>query len=288
MLHFDSLVCLPALDALFEALGGRIGLVVSSDRFASMAGFLRQLRRNLRHSGLRLTVALGFDIVALRIAGFFAPAMRALAWPWRRLAGGDHVYWRRLPELAAGVQAPCVTIHDINARAALDLIRRFAPDLVISFHFDQILQPAFLEAAACPVVNVHPALLPAHRGPCPSFWALAAGDSRVGVTVHRIVDATIDAGPVLVRRQRALPAGVCMGELDERLFADGAAALAALLSSRPTAEVDPAGSPAAYESFPDGRTVRAARRRGVGLWRLAQAVRLIAGLFGWYRPAPPA
>lgn len=286
VLHLDSLCCLPAMNALFRELGGRIALVVSSDRFAGPRGFLRQLRRNLGHSGLRMTLALGFDIVALRIAAAFAPAMRRLA-PRRGPRRDPPGWWRSPRELAAAVGARYRVVADINAAVALDLLREVGPDLVVSLHFDQILHPAFLEVAACPVVNVHPALLPAHRGPCPAFWTLAAGEGRCGVTVHRIVDRSIDAGPVLARRGRTLPATRCMGELDELLFADGVDLLLGLLREQPSVVLDPPGGDRPYEPFPDRAAVRRARRRGVRLWRLPHAVRLIAGLFGWRPPSGP-
>jgi methionyl-tRNA formyltransferase len=286
VLHLDSLCCLPAMNALFRQLGGRIALVVSSDRFAGPRGFLRQLRRNLGHSGLRMTLALGFDIVALRIAAAFAPAMRRLA-PRHGPRRDPPGWWRSPRELAAAVGARYRVVADVNAPDSLELVREVGPDLVVSLHFDQILHPCFLEAAACPVVNVHPALLPAHRGPCPAFWTLAAGEGRCGVTVHRIVDRSIDAGPVLARRGRTLPAARCMGELDELLFADGVDLLLGLLQEQPSVVLDPPGGDRPYEPFPDRAAVRRARRRGVRLWRLAHAVRLIAGLFGWRRPAGP-
>ena len=265
VLHLDSLCCLPAMNALFAALGGRIVLVVSSDRFAGARGFLRQLRRNVMHSGVRMTVALGFDIVALRISAFFAPAMRLLA-GWRRRR--QDRCWRSPRELAAGVGAPCCIVRDINAAAALDRVRQVRPDLVVSLHFDQILRPAFLQAVACPVVNVHPALLPAHRGPCPAFWTLAAQDERCGVTVHRIIDGSIDTGPVLARRERSLPGKLCMGELDELLFRDGVESLLALLGSQPPVVLDPPGPQGPYEPFPDRQPCAApgARACGCGGW----------------------
>jgi methionyl-tRNA formyltransferase len=280
VLHLDSLCCLPAMNALFEALGGRIVLVVSSDRFAGARGFLRQLRRNVTHSGVRMTVALGFDIVALRISAFFAPAMRLLV---ARRGRRQSRCWRSPPELAAGVGAACCIVSDINAAAALDRVRQVRPNLVVSLHFDQILRPAFLQAVACPVVNVHPALLPAHRGPCPAFWTLAAQDERCGVTVHRIVDESIDTGPILARRERSVPGEICMGELDELLFCDGVDALIGLLMTRPIVVRDPPGAQGCYEPFPDRAAVRRARHQGVRLWRLRHAVRLICGLFGWCR-----
>jgi methionyl-tRNA formyltransferase len=279
LLHLDSLCCLPALDHLFSAWNGHIALVVSSDRFAGISGFVRQALTNLSHSGLRLTLALGFDIVAPRIAAVFAPVAR---WPAKRLRRVMPLHTLR--EHASRSGAASLVCGDVNAAPILSMLRQLNPDLVVSFHFDQILHPAFLTATACPVVNVHPALLPAHRGPCPAFWTLTRGDKHCGVTIHRIVDIAIDAGPVLVRQARPVPSGLCMAELDERLFLDGARALVSLVSASTAPPViDPPGSPSGYETFPDRRVVLAARRRGVRLWRLRQAVRLIAAMFGWGR-----
>jgi methionyl-tRNA formyltransferase len=275
LLHFDSLNCLPALAYLFDALGGRIGLVVSSERFASPKSFWRQFTRMVSHSGLRITLALGFDSVALQIAAWFAPAMRRLGYVPPLRTAGEH---------ARSVGATHFVASDVNSATTLAVLRQFKPDLVVSFHFDQILRDPFISTAACTVLNVHPALLPAHRGPCPSFWMLAAGDDRCGVTIHRIVDASIDAGDVLGRRQRPVPPGLSMAELDEILFEDGARALLSLLTPAPgTIEIDPPGNPPAYESFPEHSIVRAARARGVRLWRLTHAIRSIARLFGWWR-----
>jgi hypothetical protein len=274
-LHFDSLNCLPALAHLFDVLGDRIGLVVSSERFASPKSFWRQFVHMVSHSGLRMTLALGFDSVALQIARWFAPGMRLLG--------------RFPPLLTASEQARRLgAVHfvssDVNSASTLAVLKQFGPDLVVSFHFDQILRLPFISTAACPVLNVHPALLPAHRGPCPAFWTLAAGEDRCGVTIHRIVDASIDAGDVLGRWQRPVPPGLSMAELDEVLFEDGARALLSLLTSAPgTVEIGLPGSPPAYESFPERFLVQAARARGVRLWRLMHAIRSITRMFGWQR-----
>ena len=276
-LHLDSLCCLPALDYLFSALGNRIGLVISSDRFAgSSGGFWRQLWRNFSHSGVRMTVALGFDIVALRIAAHFAAPIR---WCF-----GRQVPLRTLREHALHVGASYVVSGDINAPAMLDWLGQFRPDLVISFHFDQILQLSFLDAAAAPVLNVHPALLPAHRGPCPSFWVLAAGETRSGVTIHRVTDASIDNGDAVARVECEVPPWISMAELDGLLFEEGARSLESLVAKDPGPQgFDPPGRPRFYESFPDRSAVRAAHRRGVRLWRLSHALRLLAALFGLSR-----
>lgn len=283
VLHLDSLCCLPAMNELFDALQDRIVLVISSDRLQDAGGLGREFVRRARASGLGITVALGFDIVALRMAAALTPVMRFFSLGRRSRASAVCQHWRTLRELAVKVGAEYRRVDDINKPDAIECIRTVQPDLLVSFHFDQILRKSFLSAVACPVVNVHPALLPARRGPCPSFWTLAGADGRCGVSIHRILDESIDSGPVLARRARTRP-DVSMGELDEMLFLDGARLLADLLREQPKVAIDPAGLAPSYETFPPRSEVRAARRRGVRLWRLAHAARLIAGLYGWHLP----
>jgi methionyl-tRNA formyltransferase len=279
LLHLDSLCCLPALDRLFIELGGRVGLVVGSSRFKDRAGFWRQLRRQLSLTGVPMTLALGFDIVALHIAALFAPALRRL---------GRRSPLLTLREHARRVNAKFVVAADINGPDALAVLRQYDPDLIVSLHFDQILSSRFIQALPKPVVNIHPALLPAHRGPCPAFWSLAAADPISGVTVHLILDGSIDTGPPVAKRAIAVPSGLCMGELDEKLFSEGVEALlewiAAEMPKAPASLQDSGSDGGAYETFPDRRTVANARRHGVKLWRFTHSVRLIAALFGWRRP----
>jgi len=47
---------------------------------------------------------------------------------------------------------------------------------------------------------VHPSLLPRHRGPDPTTWAIIKGDKRTGVTVHRIADE-YDTGAILEQEE---------------------------------------------------------------------------------------
>lgn len=279
LLHLDSLVCLPGLDYLIAAWKGRIAGVVSSDRLVGASGFFRQLQVTLAQSGLRMMLALGFDIVAVRVASFCARPLRHLA---SCLGFRERFYTLR--EHASRMALPYLNVRDVNSAPNIEAVRQLKPDLIVSFHFDQILRPTFLAAVGCPVINVHPAMLPAHRGPCPAFWTLAGGDESCGVTIHLILDAAIDAGPVILRREQPLQPGLCMGELDERLFVEGARALVSLVNGTSGLSIsDAVGPKGKYESFPDASTVHAARRRGVRLWRLKQAVRLIGAMIGWRR-----
>lgn len=69
------------------------------------------------------------------------------------------------------------------------------PDLLISDRTDFIFEADWLEKNSFPKVNVHPSLLPLHRGSYPIFWSALLG-SKWGVTLHEIEEG-VDNGPIL-------------------------------------------------------------------------------------------
>jgi len=78
----------------------------------------------------------------------------------------------------------------------------FNPDIIASVYYRQVIKKHVIEAADGKVFNMHPSLLPRHRG-CSSIpWAIIDGDSFTGVTFHYI-DQGIDTGRVLL--QAAIP-----------------------------------------------------------------------------------
>src|SRR5690606_39153537 len=75
--------------------------------------------------------------------------------------------------------------------------------LVVSWYWTTQLPPAVLGTARLGGIGAHPSLLPRHRGPDPTTWALLAGDEVSGVTVHRLAE-DYDTGDVLAQRQLAI------------------------------------------------------------------------------------
>nr|WP_255575462.1 formyltransferase family protein [Caldovatus aquaticus] len=172
-----------------------------------------------------------------------------------------------------------VTVEDVNGPRFHAALREARPDLIVTFHFDQILSAETIALAPRGGINVHPSLLPRHRGPMPVFWALQEEPPALGVTVHRLVPR-IDAGPVLAQRPMPLPAGLSVAGAARALHALGAGLASEVLAriEAGTAE-ETATAPLAYCPFPSAAALRAARRRGLRLvdaadWRAARAVRL--------------
>ncbi|HEX6474366.1 MAG TPA: formyltransferase family protein, partial [Candidatus Limnocylindria bacterium] len=67
-----------------------------------------------------------------------------------------------------------------EARQALD---RFAPDGLLLVAYGQLVPDDLLEIGARPPLNVHPSLLPRHRGAAPVASTILAGDKAGGVSL---------------------------------------------------------------------------------------------------------
>jgi methionyl-tRNA formyltransferase len=111
-----------------------------------------------------------------------------------------------------------------NTEAFVRCLQGYAPDVVVMASFDQILAEPTLRVPTKGWLNVHPSLLPRHRGPEPIYWTIANGDQEAGITVHLTVPR-IDAGPIIAQRKVKLQARDTAGTLTKRLVAEGLVAL---------------------------------------------------------------
>ncbi len=120
---------------------------------------------------------------------------------------------------AAGVPAVYVDPGQYETRAEYEAellrqIRAADCQLICLAGYMRILGPYFLRNTPCPVMNIHPALLPAFPGLHGQRQALEYGVKVAGCTVH-FVDEGMDSGPIIV--QRAVP--VLDGDTEETLSA---------------------------------------------------------------------
>ncbi|PIR53764.1 phosphoribosylglycinamide formyltransferase [Candidatus Peregrinibacteria bacterium CG10_big_fil_rev_8_21_14_0_10_42_8] len=66
-----------------------------------------------------------------------------------------------------------------------------------------ILSPWFVAQWKNRIINVHPALLPAHPGAHAITDALKAGDEISGMTIH-FIDEGVDTGPIILQKECAV------------------------------------------------------------------------------------
>lgn len=80
-----------------------------------------------------------------------------------------------------------------------DEVQRLAalkPDLILVAAFGQILPQSVLDIPPFGCLNIHPSLLPKHRGATPIPSAILGGDNETGVTIM-LMDAGMDTGHII-------------------------------------------------------------------------------------------
>jgi len=132
-----------------------------------------------------------------------------------------------------------------HRRQAIEgMLRACAPDLAVCWGYPWRIPQAALDVPHLGAINLHPGLLPRHRGPVPLAWAIRDGDPAFGVTWHRM-DAQLDTGPILA--QASVPIrdeDVSIMEIAPRLVAAASSLLPRVLER--VASGDP-GDPQAEE-----------------------------------------
>ena len=83
-------------------------------------------------------------------------------------------------------------------RALADLVEGFGPGLVVLAGFMRILGPDFVDRFTGRMLNIHPSLLPRHRGLHTHRRVLDAGEREHGASVH-FVTRELDGGPVVLQ-----------------------------------------------------------------------------------------
>jgi methionyl-tRNA formyltransferase len=99
-----------------------------------------------------------------------------------------------------------------------------APDLMVVVAYGLILPQAVLDIPRLGCLNIHGSLLPRWRGAAPIQRAVLAGDERTGISIM-LMDAGLDTGPELLRRELAIGPHETAGELHDRLAPLGAQAI---------------------------------------------------------------
>jgi len=111
----------------------------------------------------------------------------------------------------------------------LEQMKAWAPDLIITAAYGKILPGTVLDVPAFGCLNVHASLLPRYRGAAPVQWAILNGDKVAGITIMKM-DAGMDTGDILSRRECSIDPDETTGMLMDRLAVIGAELLLETIS----------------------------------------------------------
>ncbi|MBX3029110.1 MAG: methionyl-tRNA formyltransferase [Chloroflexi bacterium] len=98
------------------------------------------------------------------------------------------------------------------------------PELLVLADYGQIVPQAVLDLPRHGALNLHPSLLPRHRGATPVPAAILAGDPETGVSLMRM-DAGLDTGPIIAQVRLPLDGTEDTPTLEDRLAREAAALL---------------------------------------------------------------
>jgi methionyl-tRNA formyltransferase len=126
---------------------------------------------------------------------------------------------------AERLSLPVLTPERLDAEA-VEQIAAVRPDVLCVVAYGKILPSTVFDRWTC--LNVHPSLLPRHRGAAPVQWTIWEGDPQAGVSIMRIVKE-LDAGPVFLQEGIDLHGDETAGELLETCAQRGGDLLAQAL-----------------------------------------------------------
>ena len=105
--------------------------------------------------------------------------------------------WFKTPAEAARQKGiPVFTPASVNTPEWREKIAALRPDLILSVYYRHMIGTKILALPRLGAWNLHGSLLPKYRGRAPINWAVLHGESRIGMTLHRMVKSA-DAGAVV-------------------------------------------------------------------------------------------
>ena len=130
--------------------------------------------------------------------------------------------------------------HPTSLKAAEDQVAfaELQAEVAVVVAYGLILPQAVLDAPARGCLNIHASLLPRWRGAAPIHRAIMAGDEKTGVCIMRM-EAGLDTGPVLLRKETFIGATETTAELHDRLSILGAAVIVDALEGLPDLSATP-------------------------------------------------
>ena len=166
----------------------------------------------------------------------------------------------------------------LKGRETVESLAASGADAAVVVAYGRLIPEELLAATRLGFVNLHPSMLPRHRGPSPIQWALVSGDRSSGVTTM-LIDKGMDTGPILLQERVAIENRETADVLSRRL-----AVIGARLVVRTLDELE-AGTLVARPQPADGANVTPMLRRNFAKvdWsmRSRQLVNRLRGFTPW-------
>lgn len=116
--------------------------------------------------------------------------------PPRAIGRAQTIHTSPAHDCAINHHIPLLIPEKIKTTDFLAAFESLEPDLTVVAQYGKIIPASVLAVASYGAVNVHASLLPRWRGATPVHAAIAAGDTRTGIT-YMLMDEQMDHGPII-------------------------------------------------------------------------------------------
>ena len=157
--------------------------------------------------------------------------------PDRRAGRGRRLLAPEMKSFAVERGLPVLQPPSLRGEEAQRDLAALTPELIVVAAYGLLLPPAVLDIPPLHCLNIHPSLLPRHRGPSPVTAAIMEGDEETGVSVMRL-DEGMDTGPIVAQRSTRIGGEETGEALTARLFQMGADLLVDTLPAWSKGEVE--------------------------------------------------
>lgn len=194
-----------------------------------------------------------------------------------------------LGDLAADRGIAHFLLNEQSEPALEGWVRERSPDVIAIFGMSRLLKESVFSIPALGAINLHPALLPQHRGPNPFFWMYHDMDREGGATVL-FVDAGEDTGDIIYQEKFPIHVGMTMIEMQKRAMEIGVRLLLQALDALAAGSFP--RQPQRVTSVPArARFLRPEDDRQLIQWEswpIERVWHLLHGTQGWWAPIEPA
>ncbi len=191
-----------------------------------------------------------YRIAFMGSGDFGIPALRALhRQPWVELVAlitqpdkpsgrGQRVKATPIKEEAIALGVPVLQPTTLRSPDAVAEIQALRPHVIVVAAYGQWIPPEVFAFPPFQSLNIHPSLLPRHRGAAPAMSAILAGDAETGVTVI-LVSEEMDAGDILSQATIPISPEDTTGSLMRKLAEVGASLIVQTLPQWLAGQIQP-------------------------------------------------
>ena len=149
------------------------------------------------------------------------PVVGAVTQPDRPAGRGQKTISSPVRGVAESHGVPVIAPEKIRDPGFLATLNDWNPQIIVVVAFGRILPATILDLAPHGCVNVHYSLLPKYRGAAPAAWTIINGEEKGGVTTMRL-EQKMDAGPIYLQEETAVPPDETTASLQDKLTPVGA------------------------------------------------------------------